>query len=737
MFDSSCKWKLLYPEVVKTKEELFTVLCNNRNIADHKKFFGNALDLYDPYLFNDMEKCVERIERAIENHEKIMIYGDYDVDGVTATAILYKTIKRLGGDVHYYIPNRFLEGYGPNLDAFTDIIKEGFSLIITVDCGITGLAEGKYVNDSVCDLIITDHHEIQEEITLAYAILHPKLPNENYPFKELSGCGVAFKLAQAILGDEALDLIDLAALGTYSDMVSLHDENRTIVKWGLNQLRNTSHLGLRLLIQSLNLKKINEYTLGFLIGPRLNAPGRMESGNLAVQLLVTENYEEAIRLVHEVEELNDNRKQTIEGSINEAIEIIERDDLNKYNVLVVEGTDFHEGVLGIICSKLISIYHKPAIVLTESQGLYKGSCRSIEGFPLMENLTKCADILEQFGGHKLAAGLSIRKENIPLLRERLHELGQGEICRWVNIDCELDASLISLNLTQELQKFRPFGMNNDNPLFLLTDCEVAAVSPVGGDKHLKITLKKDGKIIEGIAFNKGEIYYNISINDLIDVVGTFDINEYNGTISNQFTIEDMRCRYRQIFDCRHKAWDFEQVLKNKQFIYFENDCGFNNAEKFTYDLDFRSDVVLIDLPESVKDLQYILKQQNINNIYLILHNDDLFSTEHLLTREKLGKFYQMLKKVGNFTINDPQVELLFAKMGFSKRLQMISLQVFFELNFVIIDNNKITVVENPERKNLTESETFRKVIEQAELRDKLLLSSKEELIKYINSLMEE
>ncbi|NLC94235.1 MAG: single-stranded-DNA-specific exonuclease RecJ, partial [Bacilli bacterium] len=164
MFDSSCKWKLLYPEVVKTKEELFTVLCNNRNIADHKKFFGNALDLYDPYLFNDMEKCVERIERAIENHEKIMIYGDYDVDGVTATAILYKTIKRLGGDVHYYIPNRFLEGYGPNLDAFTDIIKEGFSLIITVDCGITGLAEGKYVNDSVCDLIITDHHEIQEEI---------------------------------------------------------------------------------------------------------------------------------------------------------------------------------------------------------------------------------------------------------------------------------------------------------------------------------------------------------------------------------------------------------------------------------------------------------------------------------------------------------------------------------------------------------------------------------------------
>ncbi|NLG81709.1 MAG: single-stranded-DNA-specific exonuclease RecJ [Bacilli bacterium] len=737
MFDSSCKWKLLYPLVVKSKEDLFTVLCNNRNISDPKKFFANALDLYDPYLFNDMEKCVERIGKAIENQEKIMIYGDYDGDGVTATAILYKTLKRLGGNVHFYIPNRFLEGYGPNLDAFSDIIKDGFSLIITVDCGITGLTEGKYVNDSVCDLIITDHHEIQDEIPLAYAILHPKLPTENYPFKDLSGCGVAFKLAQALLGEDALELIDLAALGTYSDMVSLHDENRSIVKWGLNQLKNTNHLGLRLLIQTLNLKKLNEYALGFVIGPRLNAPGRMDTGNLAVKLLVTEDYEEAIRLVHEIEALNDNRKLTIESSINEAVEIIEKEGLNQYNVLVVEGDNFHEGVLGIICNKLVALYHKPAIVLTESQGIYKGSCRSVDDFPLVENLTKCSDLLEQFGGHKLAAGLSIKKENIPLLRERLHELGQGEVWRWVNIDCELDVSLVSLGLTQELQKFRPFGMNNENPLFLLTDCEVYALTPVGGDKHLKIVLRKDGRIIEGIAFNKGNLYYNISIHDLIDVVGTFDINEYNGTVTNQLTIEDICCKHRQIFDCRHKAWDYENVFKDKQFIYFVNDYGFTNAYKFSPDLTLSKDVVLIDLPESITDLKYILKQKDIHNLYLIFRNEDLFSSEHLLTRDKLGKFYQILKKVESFPINDSQTEALFTKMGFSKRLQMISLQVFFELNFVIIKDNKIVVVESPERKNLTDSETYRRVIEQVELREKLLLSSNEEFIKYINSLMEE
>ncbi len=739
MFESQFKWQVLNNDV-QSEEQLINVLFQNRNIttdAEKSQFLSDELSLHDPFLFKDMNKIVNRIKEGIKNQEKIMIYGDFDVDGVTGVAILFKTLKSLNANVSYYLPNRFTEGYGPNKKAFENIVAQGFNLIITVDNGISGILEAQYLKSMGIDLIITDHHEQLSELPEAYGILHPKLSEEKYPFKDLSGCGVAFKLACALLGEIPYSLIDLAGLGTYSDMVMLRDENRSLVKWGLKQMKITQHLGLRLLIQGLKINRLDEYALGFIIGPRLNAPGRMDNGNVAVRLLVTEDLQEARELVNDIESLNSERKAKIDVIINEAIAEIEKNNLDKYNIIIVVKEDWHEGVLGIICNRLVNIYHKPVIVLTESLGMYKGSCRTLEDFPLHENLEKCRDLLDKFGGHKMAAGLTLMKDNLPKLRERLHELAGTHLQNTLKIECGVNESIINLNLTRMLQSFRPFGSGNENPLFLLTDMEVFSIIRMGEElKHLKMVLRKNNHYLDAVAFNFGKYFYNINNHDKINVVGSFEINEYNGTITNQFRIEDLECNHKQIFDYRNRPFD-ESVYLNKKFmyLYFGNQYQFTDAYPFTSELELKQDVVIVDLPKSMDDFNYILHNPNIKNIYLLLKYDELFSYEHLVTRDKLGRIYQVFRKLKQFKQNDPKLIQMLEKMGFNKLLQKMSIQVFFELNFVIIEDNDIIVLDNPEKRQLTESKTFREMQNEIMIKEKLILSTQEELIKYIYNLM--
>lgn len=740
MFQSQFKWQLLNNNKINNENELINCLLENRNVENKIKYFSDDLSLYDSFLFNDMDKVVKRIKEAIHHNEKIMIYGDFDVDGVTGVALLYKTLRKFTENCFYYIPNRFTEGYGPNQKAFEGFVEHGFSVIITIDNGISGIEEAKYLKAANCDLIITDHHEPKAEIPLAYAILHPKLPGERYPFKDLSGSGVAFKLAHALCGEVPTHLIDLAGLGTFSDMVSLQDENRVIVKWGLKQLNITAHLGLRLLTQAIGVNKIDEYALGFIYGPRINAPGRMDNGNVAVRLLVTEDYEEASGLVNDIEALNNSRKAKIETIVAEAIEVINDEGLDKYNVILVTKPDWHEGVLGIICNRLLAIYHKPVIVLTESEDekIYKGSGRSLDDFPLTENLEKCQDLLERFGGHKMAAGIMIKRENIDKLRNRLHTLAYMDLNNYLKVDCIIDEKLINLQLTDYYQKFRPFGMNNENPLFLIEDCEVITCSTVGSDaKHLKLTLKKNELNIEGIWFNFGGLSQHINIHDKIDVIGNFAINEYNGYTTNQLKIEDMRCNHKQIFDCRNKPLSSISQKAELMYLYFEKDFNIEAAAPFSHDLEFQNDIVLIDIPEKYTDLVFLLNHKNIKNYYFLFKYDDLINPEHLLTRDKLGRFYLAIQKLNQFNPNDPSIIGLFEKMGFNKKIQKISIDVFFELNFVIIEDNNIKLVENPEKRQLTESKTFQSISEQAKLREMLILSSQEEFKNFIKNIITE
>lgn len=737
MIKSRFKWQLLNNNEVNNEESLFDILLNNRNINSEKEkslFFSDEIHYYDPFLFRDMEKVVLRIKEAIDKQEKIMLYGDFDVDGVTGVAILYKAIKKLNGNVFYYIPSRFNEGYGPNLECFKRFVDNDFKLIITVDNGITGISEAEYLKSVNVDLIITDHHEPLEDIPNAYAIIHPNIKRENYPFKYLSGCGVALKLAHGLLGEIPFELIDLAALGTVTDLVSLTDENRSIVKIGLKQIPYTIHLGLRLLMQKVNLKVIDEYSFGFIFGPRLNAPGRMDNGNVAVRLLITEDYQEARNLVEDIESLNNDRKAKIDSIIEESIEIITKDKLDNFNVIVVSKEDWHEGVLGIVCNRLVDIYHKPVIVLTESKGEYKGSARTLDDFPLHENLKQCSDLLIKFGGHKMACGLTIDSSNIDLLRKRLHELADTNLNNYLKIDTLISENLINITVSENIQKFRPFGQNNQNPLFLIKDCEVMSIMGVGDKKkHLKLSLRKNNHYFDAIAFNLGYLFYNINNHDYLDIVGTLEVNDFNQNKVVQIRVDDIKCLHKQVFDYRNKPFSEDNFDgKEFQYIYFQENYTYDKAEKFHDNIILNKDVVVIDIPTKESDFTALLRNQNWENLYLLLKCDEFFSHEHLLTREKLGKIYQTYRKLGRFNRYDSKISLMLEKMGINKSIQKLSLQVFFELDFVIIEGNEIIFVEKPQKRSLTDSETYKSIKEQVILREKLILSSSDELLKLIN-----
>lgn len=739
MFKSRFQWQLLSQEKIENQEQLIKTLLDNRNINDEsekKQFLSEELFLYDPYLFNDMDIVVKRIKEAINSQEKIMLYGDFDVDGVTGVAILYKALIKLGANVFYYIPSRFTEGYGPNKEAFSTFVEKGFKLIITIDNGISGIEEANYLWDNQVDLIITDHHEIGSILPKAYAFIHPKMIGENYPFKDLSGCGVAFKIAQALLDEIPYDLIDLAALGTYNDLVSLKGENRSIVTWGIKQLKNTTHLGLRILMQMLNINEIDEFTFGYILGPRLNAPGRMDNGNVAVRFLITEDYMEAKNLAMDIESFNQDRKTQIDIIFNEAITEIEKNKLDKFNVIVVSNDNWHEGVLGVVASRLVDYYHKPVIILTLSQGYYKGSARTLDDFPLYENLLECSELFVKFGGHKMACGLTIVKENLDKLRSKLHSLCMDNLQSHIKIEACLKESLIDFSLIDVISKFRPFGKDNEKPLFLLENMKVISVYGVGEEKkHLKLSFKKNNLILDAIAFNFGKLCNNINNNDLLDIVGYLEINEFNGMKTLQLRVVDIRCIHLQIFDFRKKQMSSDSLPQDTSNIYFTNHYNFPNPIVYSNDLKISGNVAIIDIPSSLKDLYIIVSQDDIQNIYLFFKSDEMFSSLHLLTREKLARLYQIMKPLKRFNKDDVNIIQSFERMGFNKKIQSVALQVFFELDFVIIERNEVIVIEKPQKRDLTESYTFRKIKEQVELKEKLLLYSQDELKNLIYKMI--
>jgi len=517
------KWKVINPLLDQNKlvEEVY----RSRGVDNYLELFNlDEKTFNDPYLFRDMTKTVDRIMTAIKNKERILIYGDYDVDGITSTFILYKTIRNLNGNVSYDIPNRFIDGYGLSVSKAYDIINEGYNLVITVDNGIKSVKEAKILKDNNVELIITDHHEMEDELPDAFSIIHTGL--SDYPFKPLAGVGVAFKLVQALIGDDSSEYIDIVALGTVADMMPLIEENRAIVNLGLKKMKHSDNIGLAALVSFLDIGRPSVADIQFKLAPRINACGRMKSAKLAVMLLDSIDKFEATNIIKEIEENNNERKKLTKILYEEGVSLIEEEKPS----IIIYSPQMHEGVLGIVASRLANEFFKVSVVLKEDEYTYKGSIRSYGGVDVIHILSKLNDLLIRHGGHTNAAGLEFKKENLEEFKRRFNELiptashekvtkVEGVINIY-NLDIKQVVDLDRYDLKDCLFVFENIKLNNK---YLIAG------------QHSKIIINKD---CEAIFFNNKDLYSKISNESNITLLGRLDINSFRGKSKIQIIIED-------------------------------------------------------------------------------------------------------------------------------------------------------------------------------------------------------
>ena len=520
--------------------ELLTKILVNRGITDDKEIdtFLNPTrnDFYDPYLMPDMDKAVERIIKAINNQEKVMIYGDYDVDGITSITVLKKFLEERGLKTGHYIPNRLEEGYGLNENAIRSIAEQKYTLMITVDCGISGIEEVELANQLGIETIITDHHEQSESLPNAYAIINAKRKDSQYPFRGLAGCGAVFKLIQAIslrLGleeKEFLKYLDIVCVGTISDIVPLVDENRVIAKLGLKLVAQTRNIGLRELILQSGYKKIDSNTISFGVAPRINACGRIGYQEEALDLFLTNNREEARKITARLNSYNLERQTKEKDIFEQAIKELEKEDIEKLNTIVLSGDNWHHGVIGIVASKLTEKFYKPTILICFEDNIGKGSGRSLPGFDLHEALVESSAYLEKYGGHEMAVGLSLKKEKYNDFKLAFEEIAKSkniqQIIPVIKIDSIITAKDINKKTIQDLEMLEPFGEKNKNPIFVYKNLKIDSIRALSEGKHLKLTLKDDNLLINAIGFNLGYLSEEYLIGDKIDIAGNLEINKY-------------------------------------------------------------------------------------------------------------------------------------------------------------------------------------------------------------------
>lgn len=533
--------------------ELLSEIIANRKIGsdeDIRIFLApTRKDFKDPFLFKDMDIAVNRIIKAIDNKENVIIYGDYDVDGITSTTVLKKFLEERGLIVDTYIPNRLDEGYGLNKDAIDTINNDNKTLIITVDCGISAINEIEYANSLGIETIVTDHHEAGDELPNAIAVIDAKRKDNTYPFRGLAGVGVVFKVIQAISiklnleEKEFLKYLDLVCVGTISDIVPLEKENRVIAKLGLKLLEVTKNLGLKELLKTIGYRKIDSNAISFGIAPRINACGRMGHEEDALKLFLSDDEEEVKQITNNLNEYNKLRQETEKKIYDEAIQKIHNEGLDKANSIVVAGDNWHHGVIGIVSSKVTELYFKPSILLGLEEDIAKGSGRSVPGFDLHEALYECEELLDKYGGHEMAVGLSLKKENFEKFKQKFEEVAKNkhidEIQPVIYIDGQITLKDMTKDIVESLEMLEPFGEGNKMPLFLYKNLKIDSIRALTEGKHLKLTLKDTNYVINAIGFNMGHLVNEYLIGDKVDIVGVLEINNYNGNEMIQINLKDM------------------------------------------------------------------------------------------------------------------------------------------------------------------------------------------------------
>ncbi len=677
--------------------------------------------LHDPFLLHDMEKAVQRILTAIENGQNILIYGDYDADGMTASSVMKSALDELGAEVQVYLPNRFTDGYGPNLDVYKYFIQnEDIDLIITVDNGVAGHEAIAYAQSQNVDVIVTDHHSMPEVLPEAFAIVHPEHPESNYPFKYLAGVGVAFKVATALLDYIPSDMLDLVAIGTIADMVSLTDENRILVSHGLKVLANTERAGLMELMRlsGTDFEKVNEETIGFQIAPRLNALGRLDDPNPAIELLTGWDEEVAAEIAQMIDEKNSERKVMVENIFNQALTMITDEPIQ-----ILHHKDWHKGVLGIVAGRLLEQFHKPIIMLAEEEGVLRGSARSIENFNIFEALNEHRELFMAFGGHKQAAGMTFALENVEAIKQvMLDFIQENDIDMSEKSSLEVQGSLqfdeISLETIRSLEKLSPYGMDNPKPHFLLTDYQVEQARSMGKDNsHLKLKLVQNGQALDAVYFGHGAESLEFEQSDT-ELVGTLSSNTWNGTTTVQLMVADARVNGVELLDIRSR-----QVELPKNTIRFVH----NEVKNGTIE-----EVLIIEEAptdkEALSALTELIHEQEFELIYFKNTIKKNYYLTGAGTREQFARFYKAIYQYPEFDIRFKLKDLAnYLKIPDILLIKMI--QIFEELNFVTIDNGMMSVNKAAEKRDISESNIYQELQEIVAFQELFALSPVKEIYK--------
>ena len=699
----------------------------SRGIKDEdslSRFLAPSLDdLHDPYLLHDMDKAVNRIRRAIEQGEFILVYGDYDADGMTSASILKETLEQLGAECLVYLPNRFTDGYGPNASVYKYFIEQqGISLIVTVDNGVAGHEAIDLAKSMGVDVIVTDHHSLPEVLPDAYAIVHPEHPESDYPFKHLAGCGVAFKLACALLEEVQVELLDLVAIGTIADMVSLTDENRIMVQYGLEILRNTQRIGLQELFEvaGISSSDLTEETVGFQLAPRLNALGRLDDPNPAIDLLTGFDDEGVREIALMIQDKNEERKEIVQAIYEEAKSLV---DPNKsVQVLAKEG--WNPGVLGIVAGRLLEELGQTVIVLNIEDGRAKGSARSIEAVDIFEALDPHRELFIAFGGHAGAAGMTLEVDKLEALSELLEayitEKGLDVATKNnLRLDENLDLDALTIETVKNFERLAPFGMDHQKPVFYIRDFQVENARTMGaGNAHLKLKISKGSANFEVVAFGKGSLATEFAQVKDLELAVTLSVNQWNGQTTLQLMMVDARVDGVQLFNIRSKSVELPEGVP---------------VLDFTSDLpEMFSDpaIVVKNIPEDLSLLKQVLQEQNFSAIYF---KNDIAKAYYLTgygTREQFAKLYKTIYQFPEFDIRY-KLKDLAAYLKIEQILLVKMIQIFEELGFVTIENGVMKVNKEAPKRDIAESHIYQQLKQTVKDQEMMALGTVQEIYNFL------
>ena len=768
MIDAKFKWELADNAPSLTVDNLEKELGISRILAtllaqqgidsteQAKKFFEPSMEeIHDPTLLHDMDKAVERIEQAVEKQEQITIYGDYDADGITSTSLMYETLLSIGANVNYYVPNRFTDGYGPNMDAYQRLIDNGTQLFITVDNGVSGKNVINKVMAAGVDVVITDHHELPADLPNAVAIVHPRYPGSNYPFPDLSGVGVAFKVAWALTGEFPVEELDLVAIGEIADVVNVTDENHALISYGIQQLRQGMRPGLAALMKLADIKANNltDQDIGFGIAPRLNALGLIADANDGVKLLTSLDENESQKLAKEVDQANKERQNLVAEIMKEAEKQANSSANQQKRTLLIVGKGWHQGVLGIVASRIMNETGKPTIIASTDQNnptLIKGSGRSVDSFNLFNALEAHCELFTTFGGHPAACGLSFDQKNIVPLQIALEEeTGKQKFDPMVKQPLPIAMKLAPADVTQQLyndiQRVDPFGPGNMEPVFELNNVKVVDVKTMGQEhQHLKFSIVSDKKNLTVVAFGQGNLATLLSApTGQINLAVKVSLNEWRGKKTVQLMLEDLQINGTVIIDERTNKLTPQLFSSSDYYIVREPRLreniaphvapGYTLSIEEAIKTDFSGQqVTLVDCPSSEEMLKQIFAEDEGEpaTIRLLLYQRKSAYLAGLPTRNDFAQLYRFIYK-------QKEIKWPMQAKAVSNHLKInmdrlnLMIQVFSEAGFVTIKDDVLKFNEPTNKTDLTQTKRYQKQLAQYKVEQQLLFNDAATVAKWL------